>query len=75
MLKNTIMKYFLQIFTTKIGWLGITLLLTVIFGHQAYLADDKNYDIWYNLFKISIIYPILLTIIQLILPIINYIKK
>lgn len=69
------MKLFLQIFATKIGWLGLTLLLAAIFGYKASKAADSDYEIWYNLFKISIAYPIGLLIIQLIYTFINIFKK
>ena len=69
------MKLFLQIFATKIGWLGVTLLLATIFGYKASKASDTDYEFWYNLFKLSIAYPIGLLTIQLIYTFINLFKK
>jgi hypothetical protein len=69
------MKLFLQIFATKIGWLGITLLLAVIFGYKASKATEVDYMVWYNLFRTSMIYPTGLLIAQLLYTIINTFRK
>ena len=69
------MKIFLQIFATKIGWLGITLTLAVIFGYKASITFNNNYEIWYSLFKLAIIYPLYLIIAPFVIKIIKLIRK
>lgn len=66
-------KLFYSVFTTKLGWLVITLLLCVLLGWKSSVTIDEESQLYYNLFKIVVIYPISLIIFPLIYHILkNY---
>lgn len=54
-------RIFLQIFTTKIGWLGITLAGAVIFGILANYYDWCEYAMY-----VCFTYPLVLTLIGIV---------
>lgn len=63
-----IKKIFLQLFATWIGWLFITLILSVVFGVLSYRTIDEESQFYLNCFIISIIYPVGLILFQIINP-------
>lgn len=70
-MENKMKTWLLQIFTTKIGWLGLTLFLSVVFGILANFyswAETAMFICW--------LYPVGLTIVMIVYGwIINPIKK
>jgi hypothetical protein len=57
------MKILKQIFTTKIGWLVVSLLLTFGFG---VISNECNLFLFEILMYLSLIYPLTLLIIMMI---------
>ena len=53
--------WLLQIFATKIGWLAICGLMTIIFGLLANLYDWAEIVMY-----ISLVYPVVLTLIMIV---------
>lgn len=60
-MKDKIRHWLLQIFATKIGWLGVSLLSAIVFG---VLANNHEWAYWPAM--LSWVYPIIFALIMFV---------